>query len=268
MTNTTIAANTLALTPSRDDLQRVFDVKYRRDAELGWGPGTRLEFEYFNPDDHYEAIVAKLVQPETRWADIGCGRDLFPSNPVLARQLADRCTFLYGIEPDPNVRDNPFIDEAFEGVVEDCPTQHRFGLITLRMVAEHIVDPDRSIRKLAELLEPRGLVVIYTPNRWSPVPILTALVPNRWHQRFKSLIWDAQARDTFPTAFKLNTRKALAHHCATQGLSEVYFAYLDDCRTFSGFRWLSYAELSLQKMLRAIGLRYPENCLLGVYRKN
>ena len=268
MAEATTVSDGLLLEPTHSELMAVFDGKYRREPELGWGPKMRLDFGYFNPDDRYESVVAKLVMPGASWADIGCGRDIFPSNAGLARKLADRSGFLYGIDPDPNIRDNPFITEGFEGLVEDCRSSRLFDLITLRMVAEHIVDPDRSVGKISQMLKPGGLVAIYTPNKWAPVPIITALVPNRYHHNLKRLIWDAQARDTFPTAFKLNTRKDLARHCSNNGLSEVYFSYLDDCRTFAGFRWLNYAELSLQKLLRSVSIRYPENCLFGVYRKN
>ena len=267
MIDTLISSQGLTLTPSRDELMAVFNGKYGHDPKLGWGPRTRLSFEYFSPDDQYEAIVAKLLRPGASWADVGCGRDIFPSNEPLARQLAARCGFLFGIDPDPNIRENAFVSEGFEGMAEDCTTSHRFDLITLRMVAEHVVEPHRFIGKIAELLKPGGLVVIYTPNKWAPVPILTRLVPNAYHHHLKRLLWDAEARDTFPTAFKLNTRKSLAYHCAECGLSEVYFAYLDDCRTFDSYRWLNYAELSLQRVLRSVSIRYPENCLLGVYRK-
>lgn len=268
MTTKTLTTGHLALTPSRTELIAVFDGKYRREPELGWGPKTRLSYDYFNPDDYYEAIVTKLIQPQSAWADIGCGRDIFPSNAGLARELAQRCSIVFGVDPDPNIRDNPFVSERFEGPVEECTTAHRFDLITMRMVAEHIIDPDRSVGKLAELLKPKGLVVIYTPNKWSPIPIVTALVPNRFHFRFKKLLWGGEERDTFPTAFKMNTRKELERHFMRHGLSEVFFSYVDDCRTFGNFRWLSHAELSLQKLLRSMSTRYPENCLLGVYRKN
>lgn len=258
----------LALTPTQQELMAVFDGKYRREPRLGWGPKTRLSYGYFNPDDYYEAIVAKLVQPQSKWADVGCGRDIFPSNSGLAKELAKRSGFVLGIDPDPNVRDNPYIHERFEGPVEECSTPHRFDLITMRMVAEHIVDPDRSLAKVAEMLAPGGQAVIYTPNKWSPIPIVTALVPNRFHFRIKQLLWGGEERDTFPTAFKLNTRKDLARYCSRHGLSEVFFAHLDDCRTFGAFKWLNHVELTAQRILRSLSIRYPENCLLGVYRKN
>lgn len=253
--------------PTNADLMAIFEGKYRRNPEVGWGPKMRLAFGYFNPDDYYEGLVEKLLRPGAYWADIGCGRDVFPSNPGLAKELASRSGYLFGIDPDPNIRENPFISDGFEGLVENCPTSEKFDLITLRMVAEHITNPNRSIGKVSQLLKPDGLVVIYTPNKWSPIPVITALVPNRFHHGLKSLIWDAQARDTFPTAFKLNTRKELLKHCNENDLSEVFFAYLDDCRTFAGFQWINYIELSIQKILRSIAIRYPENCLLGVYQK-
>lgn len=263
----TVVNETFALSPSRADLIAIFDRKYSRTAAMGWGPRMRRAFGYFTPDDEYEAIVSKLVTKGTRWADIGCGRDVFPSNPDLAKELSARSGFLFGVDPDPNIRDNPFIDEGFEGMVEDCKTDHRFDVITLRMVAEHIVDPARSVAKLAQLTKAGGHVVVYTPNKWAPVSLLAALVPNRFHYRVKHVFWGGEERDTFPTAFRMNTRATLARHFAGQGMREVYFAYLDDCRTFGGFRSLNYAELTVQRVLRSVHVRYPENCLLGVYRK-
>jgi len=261
------ARQPLSLKPTPADLRAVFDIKYRQEGELGQGPKTRLAFGYFNPDDYYEAIVSKLVEPGIAWADVGCGRNVFPSNLPLARQLAERSGFLFGIDPDPNIRENTLLAERFEGLVENCTTAHRFDLVTMRMVAEHVVDTDRAIGKVAELLRPGGQVVIYTPNKWSPVPILTRLVPNRWHWHIKRALWDGAARDTFPTAFKLNTRRELMRHCSLQGLEEVYFDRLDDCRTFDAYHWLNVTELALQRSLRSLSIRYPENCLLGVYRK-
>lgn len=263
-----VAACEMSLTPSQAELLAVFDGKYRRRPELGPAPRRRLSYNYFTPDDYYEAIVSKLVRPRSAWADVGCGRDIFPSNPALAQDLARRCGFLYGVDPDPNIRENAFINERFEGPIEDCSTPHRFDLITLRMVAEHVVQPEQSVRKLAELLKPGGLVVIYTPNKWSPVPIATALIPNRLHFRVKKHLWGGDERDTFPTAFRMNTRKDLLRCFSGHGLAEVFFAYLDDCRAFGNFRWLNHFELGLQRVTRSLSVRYPENCLLGVYRKD
>src|SRR4051812_644993 len=164
------------LTPTPEELRSLFDGKYRREAQLGWGPKTRLSFGYFNPDDQYEAIVTKLVRRGTRWADIGCGRDIFPSNPELARRLAAQCSTVLAVDPDPTVGENPFVNRRFGGRGQDSVGTERCDLVALRMVAERIVAPGHSVGKLWRLPAPGGLVVICTPTRWSPIPFLTALV--------------------------------------------------------------------------------------------
>jgi hypothetical protein len=98
--------------------------------------------------------------------------------------------------------------------------------------------------------------------------MLAALVPNHFHYRIKRLFWGGEERDTFPTAFKLNTRRTLSHYFGRHGMSEVFFTHLDDCRTFDKYRWLNRVELSVQRFLRRLNIRYPENCLLSVYKKD
>src|SRR5262249_44789725 len=142
-----------------------------------------------------------------------------------------------------------------------------FDLVTLRMVAEHIVDPDRAVGTLARLTKPGARVVIYTVDRWSPVPIITWLVPFRLHHLPKRLLWKADARDTFPVAYRMNTRRALSQILDRHGFQESEFGYLDDCRAFARFRTMLNVELCAWRCLHALGVRYPEQCLLGLYER-
>jgi SAM-dependent methyltransferase len=256
----------VALEPTPEDLLALYKAKYYRMGEPGWGPRMRLSFGYFTPDDYYEALVTRLIKPGSYWADIGCGRDIFPRYPELAQELCRRAAFVYGIDPDDNIKDNRFISEGFHGVVEDCDTPHRFDVITMRMVAEHIVDPDRAVGKIAELLKPGGLAVIFTPHKWAFMSVVASVVPFKLHHPLKRLIWDAQARDTFPTAYKLNTRHDLLRHTGRNGLAEKLYRRLDDCRILARYKWLNYLELSLQKMLKSTHM-YPEQCIVGIYQK-
>lgn len=255
------------LEPSREELMRIYSVKYFRFGKPGWGPPMRLAADYFTPDDYYEAIVDKLVKPGNAWADVGCGRDMFPSHPDLALELSKRAGFVFGIDPDDNINENTFVSDRFQGPIEDCTTTRRFDVITLRMVAEHIVDPPRAMRKLADLLVPNGVVVIYTPFKWSPMSVIATIVPFKLHNPLKQLIWRSESRDTFPTAYKLNTRSDLRSYAASVGLEEVYFAYLDDCRVTGAYRALNWIELKVRSLLLLFGLHYPELCVLTVLRK-
>jgi len=256
----------LDITPQ--DLQTVFATKYGAPPlAVGWGPRIRSKFGYFTPDEHYEAVVSRLVGPGCTWLDVGCGRNVFVNNRALAKNLASRCRLLVGVDPDDTIDENDVVHERVKQPIETFRTERTFDLVTLRMVAEHVTDPEGTVATLARLTKPGSRVVIYTINRWSPVPIVTWLTPFQLHHLPKRLLWGTEPKDTFPVAYRINTRRALRRVFGAGGFRESEFGYLDDCRTLARFRATLIAELSLWRCLRALGLRYPEQCLLGVYQR-
>ena len=251
--------------PTGEELQALVALKHGDVARAGWGVRRRARFGYFTPDDWYEALVRRLVTSSTRWLDVGGGASAFPHNAPLAQELAKRCALLVGIDPSPNIDANPFVHERARCRIEEYEAEQRFDLATLRMVAEHITDPPRVIAKLRELLGPGGLAVVYTVNRWSPLTLLAAFTPHRLHYPLKRLAWGGDEKDTFPVAYRMNTRRTLRRLFAAGRFEERLFLHLDDLATFSQIKALNWVELTAWRMLRGLGLPYPENCLLGVY---
>jgi 2-polyprenyl-3-methyl-5-hydroxy-6-metoxy-1,4-benzoquinol methylase len=249
------------------DLHNVFRAKYGSPEECGPKPKRRLDFGYFSPDDYYEASVEKLITEGCRWLDVGGGRDVFPMNPELATTLSGRASILVGVDPSSNIHENPYCHEKHQALVEDFHTDRQFDVITLRMVAEHITNPQAAVAKMANLLAPNGKLVIYTINKWTPIALAAWLIPFKLHHPIKKLFWFTQKQDTFPVAYRMNTRTALQRVMTANGLSEDSFRYLDDCRTLFRFEKLHFAELRVWRMFKAMGWTYPENCLLGIYRK-
>lgn len=250
-----------------DQLLAVFRSKYGDPATAGPNPRRRFRIGYYSPDDYYEAVVERLVTPGCRWLDVGGGREIFPSNPSLSRELAERVAHLAAVDPSPNVHENPFAHEKLQAFIEAYTSAEPFDILTLRMVAEHIANPDEALASMARLIKPGGRVVIYTINKFAPVSIAAWAIPFWLHHPIKRILWRTEEKDTFPVTYKMNTRRTLRRLAVAHGLAEEEFAYLDDCRTFHRFRLMNYAELTAWKVLRTVGLWYPENCLLGVYRK-
>ena len=100
-----------------------------------------------------------------------------------------------------------------------------------------------------------------------PTGIITYLTPNSWHYPVKRFFFNSKMGDTFPVEYKMNTRADLKNIFESYGFHEECFLHLDDLALFSRFRNLNLIELWLWKMFKFLGLRYPENNLLGVYRK-
>lgn len=253
--------------PSREELRYVDELPDQGVARIGWGPQLRRRAGYFLPDAYYEALVARSVEPGCAWLDVGCGRDLFPHNEPLARVLAARCGRLVGVDPDANIEQNPFLHSRVRQPIDELEIAETFDLVTLRMVVEHITDPPRAVQNIARCVRSGGKVIVYTVYRWSPAALAACLTPMAVHHRAKRFLWRSEERDTFPVAYRMNTRRQLARAFSEAGFREAYFAYLDDCRSFARFRRLLTAELWAWRTLRACGLHYPEMCLLGVYER-
>lgn len=249
-----------------DDLYQLFLIKYGHPESVGWSPRRRLRFSYYQPGDYYEAIVDKLVTTSTAWVDVGGGRAIFPQNEKLSKHLAQRCKKMVAVDPSPNVHEHPCAHERHQSLFEEFETEERFDLATFRMVAEHVVNPDVVLAKLGQIMKPGGTVIIYTINKFSPVPIITYLMPFSIHFKIKKFFWGGEESDTFPVVYRMNTRRELYKLFARHGFVEKDFLYLDDLSVFSRFKFLNLCELMIWKILNSIGLRYPENNLLGIYR--
>jgi SAM-dependent methyltransferase len=248
-------------------LPQILRLKYGPIEERGWTPGLREKFGYCSPDDWYEATLFDLIDEQVVWLDVGCGRNIFPFNRPAAEILANRCKRLVGLDPSDNILANTLVHERARCMLEDYRTDLQFDLITLRMVAEHIAEPGSAVTELARLCKPGGLVVVYTVLKWSPVPLIAAITPFPIHVLAKRLLWESQEKDTFPTAYRMNTRADLLRVFAQHGFTEQAFQVIDDCRSFSRWKPMHRVELTLWKALRAMGLRYPEACILAQYRK-
>lgn len=266
---TSIRSSDDLLKPSWHDLHEVVRLKHQDGdpANYGWGTRMRMNFKYFTPDEVYEYVVGRLVTPGASWLDVGCGRHVFPGNPGLARQLADRCGRLVGVDPDQTIEENPFVHERVRSRLDVYRSEAEFDVVTLRMVAEHITDPPAAVESMARLTRVGGCVAVFTVNLRAPTSIVSRIVPFRLHHPIKQWLWNTDEKDTFPVAYRMNTRSRLRRLFEDRGFREVGFAYLDDCRSFAAKRTLLFMELTACTVLRKIGLWYPENCLLGIYER-
>lgn len=252
---------------SEEDLHELFELKYGDPKNVGWNLKRRLKWGHFQPGDIYEALVKSLVKDETNWIDVGGGRNLFPKNQRLSEILSKKCQKLVAVDPSGNVFENLYAHEKVQCLFEDFVTDHKFDLATFRMVAEHISNPQAVVEKLNEIISKDGTVVIYTIFKYSPIPILTYLTPFKLHYIIKKIIWGGEEKDTFPVAFKMNTRKILRKVFEDGGFEEKSFHYLDDLSAFGKFKWLNLIEMTIWKFLNTLGLHYPEVNILAIYSK-
>lgn len=253
---------------SDESLRKAAELKYGDLSAAGQNIRQRLRQGYFAPDEWYEALIDGLVTSQTRWLDVGCGRNLFPQNPALARELSRRCRRLVGIDPDEAVKENEFVHEHIQGTVSDRSlASGYFDLVTFRMVVEHVDDPNSCIQALRRLVAPGGRVIIYTVSKWSVTSVCATLTPMCFHHRLKRLLWNTEEKDTFPVRYLMNTRRRLEQLFRSAGFESEGFWSLPDV-SFWKFPKLHWIELQLIRVCSALQVPYLDRCLLAVYRQS
>jgi SAM-dependent methyltransferase len=217
---------------------------------MSYALATRLRDRYYRSDAHpyrvFERHVESLIRPDTRvLLDAGCGR----TAPVL-RKYIGKVPRLIGVELVP-FTDVPAGIEMHNADLGHLPLPDAsVDLIMSRSVFEHLTEPDEVYRELARVLRPGGRLVFLTANFWDYGTQVARLVPNRFHARVVKAVEGRPEEDTFPTAYKTNTRGDVQRLAAGAGLRVQGFEYLSQYPNYLMFNGLAFAlGMAFEKLI-------------------
>lgn len=167
--------------------------------------------------------------------DAGCGRTV----PVLRKYLG-RAGRLIGIELV-DFTDVPPGIEAHKADLAHIPLPDAcVDVIMSRSVFEHLTDPDSVYREFQRLLRPGGVVIFLTANMWDYGTLVARLVPNRFHAGIVKHVEGRAEEDTFPTAYKTNTRADVERLARDSGLRVRGIEYLGQYPNYLMFNGLLF----------------------------
>lgn len=212
----------------------------------------------------YEQRVDSLLAPTAALLDAGCGRSV----PVLKKYLG-RARRLIGVELV-SFSDVPPGIETYNADLASIPLPDAsVDLIMSRSVFEHLTDPDSVYKEFSRILRPGGAVVFLTANMWDYGTLVAHLVPNRFHAWIVKQVEGRAEEDTFPIAYRTNTRAAVNRLAAAAGLTVESFEYLSQYPNYLMFNGaLFLLGTCYEKLIgRFDSLRFLRGWILVTLRK-
>ena len=230
---------------------------------------VRLRERFYRNEQHpyriFEQQVGTLIEPgRTVLLDAGCGRTV----PVL-RKFLGRAGRLIGVELV-DFTDVPPGIEVHNSDLGRLPLPDAsVDLVMSRSVFEHLTDPDAVYRELARVLRPGGRVVFLTANLWDYGTMVARLVPNRFHAKVVKVVEGRQEEDTFPTAYRTNSRSAVDRLAAASGFRVQSFEYLSQYPNYLMFNGvLFFLGMCFEKLISKVhALRFLRGWILVTLQK-
>lgn len=189
-----------------------------------------------NWDDEYlrSAVLARL-QSDMVILDLGAG-----AGRVEQMNFRGTARKVVGLDPDPRVRDNPFLDEAHVGMSDHLPFPDEcFDLVVCDNVLEHLESPESTLNEVARVLRPGGRFIAKTPNRAHYMPMVARLTPLKFH-KFVNRLRGRRAEDTFPTRYRMNSRSAVRRCAERSGLKVDSIRLIEGRPEYLRFNALTY----------------------------
>jgi SAM-dependent methyltransferase len=169
-------------------------------------------------DRLFRKFIIRHLRAEYWVLDLGAGAGIV--SEMNFKGLAQK---VCGLDPDPRVMQNPYLDEAHIGWGENIPYLDKtFDLVFADNMLEHVADPGKVFREVWRVLKPGGKFLAKTPNRRHYMPLIARLSPQGMH-RFINRLRGRQEDDTFPTYYAINTPEEIRNQAESAGfeVSEI-----------------------------------------------
>lgn len=191
------------------------------------------------------AIINGLVDSNAVVLDFGAGRGrqiVDATNPIHARlkTLKGKVRRLIGVDVDPAVLSNPYLDEAhvlgpdFSIPLPDASVD----FILSDWVIEHVEKPEAFVAEVRRVLKPGGFFCARTPARYGYIALGARMLSGALEERVLSVLQPKRkGHDVFPKHYRMNTRRAIERWFGPAGFDTAVWS-INGHPGYGGNSWL------------------------------
>jgi SAM-dependent methyltransferase len=215
-------------------------------------------------DTLFREVLLGYITDSSVVLDVGAGAGIIPQ-----MNFKGKAARVCGVDLDPRVVDNPFLDEGIVGKGEKLPyADETFDVVFSDNVFEHLPDPAAVFAEVKRVLKKGGYFISKTPNRFHYVPVLAQLTPLWFHKFFNSLR-GRETEDTFPTLYRANSERAVNKLAVEAGFSVKNIRLVEGRPEYLRFSVPSYfAGIAYERLVNSTEmLRHLRVILISVLQK-
>ena len=207
-----------------------------------------------------DILLRKINQNEWYCLDYGAGR-----GNVEQMNFKGIAKFVAGIDPEEEVFNNPYLDEAKQIDLKNniIPYDDNiFDLVFSDNVMEHVQNPSIVFSEISRVLKPGGLFLSKTPNKWHYMPMIARITPT-WFHKFYNKLRGRKSFDTFPTAYKVNSNIAVKKLSRESGFLIREIQFIEGRPEYLRLTAFTYLFGFLyERLVNATDLFKPFRCVL------
>lgn len=208
----------------------------------------------------FREMLLGRIDGGKRVLDYGCGR-----GHVEHMNFKGIARFVAGIDPEPAVFENPYLDEA---KILELPSavipyeDASFDVVFADNVMEHVSDPVRTFREVSRVLRPGGVFLAKTPNKWHYMPLIARCTPT-WFHKAVNRRRGRQEHDTFPTCYRCNSAGDVRRLSRMTGLEVREIRRVEGRPEYLRFNAATYACGRLyERLVNSTSALEPFRCVL------
>jgi ubiquinone/menaquinone biosynthesis C-methylase UbiE len=217
----------------------------------------------------YARIVKAHVTPSTLWLDLGCGHQLWSEWIAGQAETARQAALIVGLDPDiDSLRQNNVVRHRVAG--RELPFRDgSFNLVTANMVFEHLEHPIEVLREIRRVLAPNGVCIFLTPNSLYWQTAIGRHFPQWLKNTLVRFAEHRDARDVYPTHYRINTERMVREAVAQAGFSPDLVMMLNTSATSRILLLGPFVVLELLwiRLTHLPVLRRYQSNIIGVIRR-